>query len=417
MPSSTVIAVSVDRGKMAFTFDELDDFFQKNTYPSSCYGKPGRKKNFRRAAAKFHLRDGILHRMVKHGNKESSLRVIRDEKEREEIVSDTHTGLGDSAKSKASGGHFGFDKTEEKIASRVWWPSIRKDVRTYIKACDHCQHRVARLQKRSEQLHQVEISPHPWSQIGVDICSMPKSKEGFTCMVLAVDYFSKWTEAEALHKKTAEGVANFLYNCICRHGYFDIQINYGGHEFVNSISTELHRLTSFKLKLTSPYHPQANALVEQSTRAIQDMIMKLFSDASFLEDWPKALPGILFALRTSTHASTKPSPFFLLYGREPKLPGQQFTSSETQTETEWAFYSEQQNPSDETQTETECEYSEQQNASDKTQTETECEYSEQQNASDETQTETECEYSEQQNASDETQTETECTQNSSILQT
>ncbi|GFO29680.1 otu domain-containing protein 5 [Plakobranchus ocellatus] len=39
---------------MAFTFDEF-------------HGNPGRKKNFLRAAAKFHLRDGILHRQVKHG--------------------------------------------------------------------------------------------------------------------------------------------------------------------------------------------------------------------------------------------------------------------------------------------------------------------------------------------------------------
>ena len=290
----------------------------------------------------------------------SSLRVIRDGKEREEIVSGAHAGFGDSVESKALGGYLGFDKTEEKIVSRVWWPSIRKDVRNYIKACDRCQRRAPRLQKGSEQLHPVEIPHHPWSQIGVDICSMPTSKEGYTCMVVTVDYFSKWTEAEALHRKTAEGVANFLYNCICRHGCFDIQINDRGRDFVNSISTELHRLTGVKQKITSPYHPQANGLVERSNRTIQDMMMKLFSDASLVDDWPKALPGILFALRTSKHASTKYSPFFLLYGREPKLPveltGQQFPASKTQADTEWA-YSEQQYP-DKKKAETKRAYSE-----------------------------------------------------------
>ena len=65
---------------------------------------------------------------------ETALRVITDKAEQERIVMGVHEGLGDSLESKALGGHLGFDKTEEKIAPRVWWPGIRKDVRDYIKA-------------------------------------------------------------------------------------------------------------------------------------------------------------------------------------------------------------------------------------------------------------------------------------------
>ncbi|GFO24443.1 hypothetical protein PoB_005094800 [Plakobranchus ocellatus] len=56
------------QGEMAFTFDESEHFFQKKIYPSSRYENQGKKKNFRRAAAKFHAWDAILHPMVKHGN-------------------------------------------------------------------------------------------------------------------------------------------------------------------------------------------------------------------------------------------------------------------------------------------------------------------------------------------------------------
>ncbi|GFN92627.1 hypothetical protein PoB_001913300 [Plakobranchus ocellatus] len=72
--------------------------------------------------------------------------------------------------------------------------------------------------------------------------------------------------------------------------------------------------------------------------------MKLFSDASLDDYWPKALPGILFALCTSKHDSTKIAAFFLMYKGEPKLPveliGQHFTTK-AQADTEWA-YSQQQ---------------------------------------------------------------------------
>lgn len=261
------------------------------------------------------------------------LRVITDRTEQIRIIRATHEGLGETVESRSLGGHLGWDKTEGRISTSVWWPGVRKDVRNYIQHCDRCQRRGPRLDK-GQQLHPVKIPPKPWSQIGVDTCSMPKSKDGLTCMVVAVDYFSKWMEAEPLVAKTAEGVANFLYQCMCRHGCADIQINDRGREFVNSVSTALHKLSGVEQRVTSAYHPQANGLVERENRTIQGMMVKMLTEVSCVEDWPRALPGTLFALRTSKHATTKYSPFFLLYGREPKLPIDVESDSKKENETE-----------------------------------------------------------------------------------
>ena len=38
------------------------------------------------------------------------------------------------------------------------------------------------------------------------------------------------------------------------------------------------------------------------------------------KDWDMKLPYVLFAYRTSMQESTKESPFFLMYGRDPRLP-------------------------------------------------------------------------------------------------
>ena len=37
------------------------------------------------------------------------------------------------------GGHFGHDKTYEKIAARFYWPEIMLQVKEHIKVCDICQ--------------------------------------------------------------------------------------------------------------------------------------------------------------------------------------------------------------------------------------------------------------------------------------
>src|SRR5436305_9750067 len=42
--------------------------------------------------------------------------------------------------------------------------------------------------------------------------------------------------------------------------------------------------------------------------------------ADHLDDWDKYIAPILFAYRTSKHSTTKVTPFYLVYGREAKLP-------------------------------------------------------------------------------------------------
>ena len=35
-------------------------------------------------------------------------------------------------------GHFGIDKTKDLIGRKYYWPSLQKDILTYVKGCDIC---------------------------------------------------------------------------------------------------------------------------------------------------------------------------------------------------------------------------------------------------------------------------------------
>ncbi|GFN84703.1 hypothetical protein PoB_001120900 [Plakobranchus ocellatus] len=67
----------------------------------------------------------------------------------------------------------------------------------------------ARLQKEPEQIRAVEIQHIHGPKLESNICSMPLSQEKITYMMVTDDYFSKWTEADALYRKTAEGIETF----------------------------------------------------------------------------------------------------------------------------------------------------------------------------------------------------------------
>lgn len=71
-------------------------------------------------------------------------------------------------------------------------------------------------------------------------------------------------------------MARFLYDeIICRHGCPEIEISDQGREFCNNVSKELFLLTGTQHRVTSPYHPQANGLVERLNRTIKNSLLKV----------------------------------------------------------------------------------------------------------------------------------------------
>ena len=81
---------------------------------------------------------------------------------------------------------------------------------------------------------------------------------------------------------------------------------------------DVYRLLGTHKVNTTAYHPQGDGLVERMNRSLLDMLSK--SANSNGSDWDERLPFVLFAYRASIQESTRESPFFLLYGRDPQLP-------------------------------------------------------------------------------------------------
>ena len=56
-----------------------------------------------------------------------------------------------------------------------------------------------------------------YMQVRIDLIGpLPETPRGNKYIVMLVDYFAKWPEAEPLPNKSAKGVALFLYKMMCR---------------------------------------------------------------------------------------------------------------------------------------------------------------------------------------------------------
>ena len=69
---------------------------------------------------------------------------------------------------------------------------------------------------------------------------------------------------------------------------------------------------------TTAYHPQTDGLVERFNATLCEGLSMCVS--THQKDWDKHLPLVLFAYPVLPNATTGESPFYLLYGREPRLP-------------------------------------------------------------------------------------------------
>ncbi|XP_075658992.1 uncharacterized protein LOC142628839 [Castanea sativa] len=80
------------------------------------------------------------------------------------------------------------------------------------------------------------MAPWPFAQWGLDIMSpFPTTVRQLKFLVVGIDYFTKWVEAEALVTITEKNIRNFVWkNIICGYGIPRVLVSDNGKQFDNN---------------------------------------------------------------------------------------------------------------------------------------------------------------------------------------
>jgi hypothetical protein len=252
-------------------------------------------------SARYTILRGQLYRK---GHTEPLLKCLRNS-EAEYVLREIHVGV--------CGNHSGSRMLVHKaIWAGYYWPTMNKDSVEMVQKCDKCQ-RFAQVMKSPPEKLSPITSPWPFAKWGVDIvCPMPPGKRGRKFLCVAVDYFTKWAEAEAPTAITTENVTKFLWRMIvCRFGTPHALVTDNGKQFDYGPFRKWCVELRIRNYFSTPIHPSANGQVEGTNKTLLKTLKKKLGAKK--RAWVDYVPEVLWAYRTTTRTPTGATPFALTY--------------------------------------------------------------------------------------------------------
>jgi len=266
--------------------------------------EPGEGKWIKRISTRYTLVDGALFR---HGFTHPILTCVSND-ECTRIMSELHDGI--------CGGHVGgWSLASKVIRAGFYWPSVREDCVRYAQRRKQCQMHVDWHKAPPEELRSI-YSPWPFHTWGINILGpFPLAIRQMKYLIVAIEYFTKWIEAEPVAQITAHKVQHFVWkNIVCRFGVPRRLVSDNGTEFASLQMGKLCSEVCIKQVFASVKHPQTKGQLESANRILLRGLKRRLEKAKGA--WAEEVPRIVWAYHTTPQSATMETPFSLVYGSD-----------------------------------------------------------------------------------------------------
>lgn len=265
-----------------------------------------RLERFRPDLCKFIENDGFIY--LKEPNE--PMRLFIPLKYREEVLKILHDDSG----------HLGRNKVQEKAKKRFYWHRINKDIEEYINNCSTCQMHAFRKRKQQFPLQPIINTVSEFLElVGVDaIGPLPMTFRGYKYALVMIDYFTKWAEAAPVKNITAEVTVKFYKQVFSHIGTPRSILSDNGSNFAAEETEKYLKEEGINHIRATAYHPETNGLCERLNKTIKHVLSKLLNERP-KSDWDLLLNDVLWHYNTSIQETTRLSPYYMVYKKEPEL--------------------------------------------------------------------------------------------------
>ena len=221
-------------------------------------------------------------------------------------------------------GHFGIDKTRELVGRKYYWPSLRRDVESYVRGCDVCLASKAVRHKPYGDLQSLPIPTHRWKDLSMDfVTGLPLSSDwkgdSYNSILVIVDRLTKMVHYKPVKVTIdAPGLAKIIIDVVVwYHGLPDSIVTNRSSFFTSKFWSSLCFFLGVKRRLSTAFHPQTNGQTERQNSTIE-AYLRVFVNFE-QNNWAKLLPMAEFAYNNTKNASTGHTSFELNCGYHPRM--------------------------------------------------------------------------------------------------
>ena len=150
------------------------------------------------------------------------------------------------------------------------------------------------------------LTTQPMELVCIDFLSLERSKGGQEHIFFPT------------RNQLAKTTARVRFDQFIVHYGFPARIHSDqGRNFESAVIKELCSIAGVQKSRTTPYHPMGNGMVERFNQTLLNMLGTL--QDSQKQDWKSYVALLVLAYSSTKHDSTGYSPFFLMFGRHPRL--------------------------------------------------------------------------------------------------
>ena len=260
------------------------------------------------------IQHGLLYKVLKHKKTgKETFQFILPQRFRKRALEACHDEFG----------HQGMDKTTFLLQKRFFWNGLVNDTREHIRNCSRCL--TFKTTEETSELERIECS-YPLEMLHLDFLTIGQvgrdskgEKKKPVNVLVVTDHFTRFSQAYVTHNQKAKTVAETLWEkYLSQYGWPEKILTDQGGSFEAELFEELCKETKITKIRTCPYRPQGNGQVERFNKTLLNMIGTLNPEEKV--DWIGKIQALTYAYNCTNSQTTGYSPFFLFFGREPRIP-------------------------------------------------------------------------------------------------